>query len=525
MQKDGNMLKENRFKKQAFLFDYLSEGFVLAEMIFDQKGQPRDYRILELHTNSERRTGLNCEQILGCSEQESADKVEYRWLKIFGEVVQSRESKKFEEYSEAHGRWFEAQAYPLHIKNQFIAVFSDITERKKTEEAQLKAYFELEKKAAERTSELQKKNTLLKAETEKVKLTEKTLRESEEKYRTIFNSMDEAFCIIDIIFNSQGDPVDWRYLESNPKHEMYTRLHDVEGKLISRLAPKTEQYWFEIYGKVALTGEAVRFVATEKKRSYDLSVFKIGGQDSRKVAVLGYDITKRKRSEEKLTFQANLLSSVHDAVVAFDENGNFTYWNKMAEKVFGWSAQEVIGKSIYKFHSIKGPVRVDLPKFQKDSYYIGEIKCRCKNGAIITTDAHLKALVNDKGEDKGLVGSFRDITRRKQEEEELKLAREYLAAEVEALTKLHYLGTRFILKDNLMSIYGEILDAAIVLTRADKGSLRIFNEQNNCLEILEHSGYDKNSLNYFKSTPIEERTAGKAFQKRNRIIVEDVCRE
>jgi len=53
--------------------------------------------------------------------------------------------------------------------------------------------------------------SLLKAEIERLKKAENALRESEEKYRTIFNSMDEAFCIIEMIFDAEGKPVDWRY--------------------------------------------------------------------------------------------------------------------------------------------------------------------------------------------------------------------------------------------------------------------------------------------------------------------------
>jgi anti-anti-sigma regulatory factor len=159
--------------------------------------------------------------------------------------------------------------------------------------------------------------SLLNAEIERLKKDEKALQENEKKYRTIFNSMDEAFCIIEMIFDSKGKPVDWRYLESNPAHEVYTRMHNVEGKLISQLAPKTEQHWFEFYGKVALTGEPVRIVeaALGGKRCYDLYAFKLGGQDSSKVAVLAYDITERKRNEEQLKEQTKAIEELSTPVI------------------------------------------------------------------------------------------------------------------------------------------------------------------------------------------------------------------
>jgi PAS domain S-box-containing protein len=470
--------KENKLITQHSIYEHFTEGFILAELILKEK-RFIGYRILEFGSSNEKQTGLKRELVLGRRVGEYFDWFGYAESEILINVVLSGMPAKFEKYCEVLGRWSEVQVYSLHKGNQFIAVFADITERKNADKV----------------------------------------------YQTIFNSMDEAFCIIEMIFDSEGKPVDWRYLQSNPAHEIF-RMHDVKGKLISMLAPKTEKHWFDIYGNVALTGETVRFVAKAGKRSYDIYAFKIGGQDSRKVAVLAYDITERKSSEEKLTFQANLLSSVHDAVCAFDENENFTYWNKMSEKLFGWSAQEVIGQSVEKLfprNNYNSRVKA-LAKLVDEGYFIGELEYPRKDGVLISTDTHIKTLVKQNREYKGAVCSFRDITERKQEEEELKAVKKSLAAEVEALIKLHSLSNRFILKDNLKNIYGEILDAAIVLTQADKGSLNIYNQQNDCLEILEHRGYETHFLNHFKHIQIGERTSGKAFKRRKRIIVDDVAR-
>jgi anti-anti-sigma regulatory factor len=158
--------------------------------------------------------------------------------------------------------------------------------------------------------------SFLKAEIERLKKVENALRENEEKYRTIFNSMDEAFCIIEMIFDAEGKPVDWLYLESNPAHEEYTRMRNVEGKLISQLALKAEKNLFEIYGKVALTGEPVRVnEAVIGKRCYDLYAFKLGGQESRKVVVFTYDISERKRNEEQLEEQAKAIAELSTPVI------------------------------------------------------------------------------------------------------------------------------------------------------------------------------------------------------------------
>ena len=86
-----------------------------------------------------------------------------------------------------------------------------------------------------------------------------SLKLSEEKYRNLFDSIDEGFCIIEMVFDADSRPSDYRFLEVNASFERQTGLHDAKGKLMRILVPNHETYWFEIYGKVALTGLPVHF--------------------------------------------------------------------------------------------------------------------------------------------------------------------------------------------------------------------------------------------------------------------------
>ena len=99
------------------------------------------------------------------------------------------------------------------------------------------------------------------------------------------------------------NPVDWRFLEVNPAFAKLTGIPDATGKRIREIAPDHENYWFEIYGKVCLEGEPIRFVSEAREldsRWFDLYAFRMGGDGSRKLAVIFNNITERKQAEQAL---------------------------------------------------------------------------------------------------------------------------------------------------------------------------------------------------------------------------------
>jgi PAS domain S-box-containing protein len=127
------------------------------------------------------------------------------------------------------------------------------------------------------------------------------LESSEEKYRSLFDSIDQGSCIIQLIFDPQGRPVDYLFLETNPVFEKQTGLRHAVGRTARELVPGLEPFWFETYGSVALTGKPVRFVrhAEAMERWFDVYAFRIGKPEDRRVALLFSDITDRKRAESE----------------------------------------------------------------------------------------------------------------------------------------------------------------------------------------------------------------------------------
>ena len=129
------------------------------------------------------------------------------------------------------------------------------------------------------------------------------LQECAEKYRTVFDSLDAGFAILEMIFHADGRPVDYRFLETNRAFERLTGMHDVVGKTMREFAPDHEEHWFEIFGAVARTGEPRRFVQSARfltDRGYEVYAFPCGKPENNRVAVLFNDITDRKRAEDEL---------------------------------------------------------------------------------------------------------------------------------------------------------------------------------------------------------------------------------
>ena len=195
------------------------------------------------------------------------------------------------------------------------------------------------------------------------------LSESEDRYRSLYDAIDEGFCLIEVRCDDTARPIDFRFLEVNAAFERQTGIVDAPGSWMRDIAPDHEQYWFDVYAKVALTGEPVRFTLPAQAlngRWYEVFAYRVGEPTDRQVAILFSDISERRSREARLAAsdehlrtanatlrdsEANLrrlIDTIDEGFYAVDRDGVTTMCNAAFLKMLGFAAaDDVVGRKLH----------------------------------------------------------------------------------------------------------------------------------------------------------------------------------
>ena len=171
------------------------------------------------------------------------------------------------------------------------------------------------------------------------------LRESEAKYRSLFDSIDEGFCIFEMVYNDAGEAIDFRYVDTNPAFERQSGRRPLPGQTMRELFPEAEDMWLKDYAEVARTGQPKRFIDFHEDldRWFDVFVFPISNGKNQ-LAALFSDVTDQKRAEAALRESEERLQKAISietvGVLFFTLDGRITDANDTFLRMSGYSRDE-----------------------------------------------------------------------------------------------------------------------------------------------------------------------------------------
>lgn len=253
------------------------------------------------------------------------------------------------------------------------------------------------------------------------KRVENALRASEDKYRLLFENANESILIAQdgrIRFVNPKLIKDMGYSEMELKSKLFREfIHPDDKDMV------VNNHVRRLRGESAPQLYSFRFIdKTGNVKWLEVSAVLINWRG--KPATLNFltEITERKLAEEKILFQASLLNQVNSAIITTDLYGFITYWNKFAEILYQWKAEEAIGKNISEtiVPSNKNDIMQEvMAKIKKDGHYEDEFPVKRKDGSIFQAFYTFSTVNNINSDMIGLVGVSIDVSERIKAEEAL----------------------------------------------------------------------------------------------------------
>ncbi|HEY8918625.1 MAG TPA: PAS domain S-box protein, partial [Chitinophaga sp.] len=327
---------------------------------------------------------------------------------------------------------------------------------------------------------------------------EEALRQSEERYRTLFNSIDEAFALCEIMTDKDRKTVDYRIVEVNPAFEKIMGPDHTYGKNTWEVT-SPENSWIEICEKAALNGETFRFESriAEAGRWFDTYVGPVGEIGNGKFALVFTDISERKRNEISIRKnEARLTAIFAEAKVGLSEislEGKFLQVNNILCRILGRSREELLTLTIKDVthpedlvstqDAVKRLITSEAPVSLDKRY-------KRQDGTPVWVNSTLSLLKMDDHNPPVILAVSQDLTERKKAEAALLESERKLATELRNMQHLQQVSSQMILDDNGDVLYNHILDALMSIMQSDMGSIHLLNIEKQALYLLAHTGFD-----------------------------------
>lgn len=215
------------------------------------------------------------------------------------------------------------------------------------------------------------------------------------------------------------------------------------------------------------------------------------------------DITARKQAEQLLSFQLDILYHVKDSVIVTDLSGKVTYYNKGAESIFGYTAEEMIGNTLHNIYpELPDPEvrKQTTERILQGNDFDGEWLGKNKSGELVWVHVVTTVIRDTYGEIIGMIGVAKDITDQKKTEQKLKESEAYLRSILDATVQ-----TYFLIDSSYQIIkYNQAAASSVKLTHQKKLQLA-----DNMLEYC-----DPAALNDFKTNVQKAFSGEKVFLTR-----------
>jgi len=266
---------------------------------------------------------------------------------------------------------------------------------------------------------------------------------------SLFESLDEGFCVVEVIFDSAQQPQDFRFVEVNPAFERQSGMRDVVGRTLREIAVDPEQHWFDVYGAVASTSKPARFERRARSlgRWFDVYAFPFGRPGLNRVGVLFNDITQRRHAEHALrTSEARSRLALEVAQLgtwSWRGAGNLLCADARFRELCGFGPDDPLSVEgvMSRIHahdraSVDAAVTAALAP-SGDGRFRAEVRYVLPNGELRWLVARgMTEFVSIDGEQRPaqMLGTVMDVTARKRNEHDLLCARDELEQRVRERT-------------------------------------------------------------------------------------------